>query len=205
MSILASSTFTSDENPLSEGGVWSTQTGEGVMEKSAGVARPTGFGDDSAANYNAVTWPDNQYCQAVLSTDETESDRGPALGLRMSSSANTWYRITVSHTSGGTAAISIGRFLASAFTQRGTRDTTWTDGDTFRAEITGQGASTVIKVFKNGVQVGTDLTDDASAINSGRVGIGHGSLNLGTRADLDNWEGGDFAAATTPLMGQICM
>jgi hypothetical protein len=68
------------------------------------------------------------------------------------------------------------------------RTQAWTNADTLYLEI--QGTTLIAKV--NGAAIGTSTTN--SAISSGNAGVDYSST-LNTPSDND-WEGGDFAAAT---------
>lgn len=71
---------------------------------------------------------------------------------------------------------------------------TTADGDVWRIEATG-GATTTLKVYRNGVQQGSNITDSSSALTTGKPGI---FANGATCTPLTAWAAGNFS---TPSEG----
>lgn len=180
-----------DENPLA--GSWSTGSGETAMKIVSNSATFTAAGSDASSYWNLETWSADQYSQAKLTVTGTTLDTGPGLVVRRSTSALTWYRVTVSKNA---TNVALWKAVAGTYTNIWQRTATFTDGDTVRLEVKG----TTLRVFINGVQVGADATD--TAISTGKPGIAYSSSS--TAATVDDWEAGDLGAEprfpyTSPL------
>ena len=157
-------------------------TGETAFNISANAAIPSSSGSDASESYNAVAWPNDQYSQALIPVVGTGAlTTGTGVALRMSTTARTYYRIVVA--SSGTE---IAKFVAGVYTSLATDATVWANGDTAYASAVG----TTLQVRRNGSNL---LSTTDSAIASGRAGITHSSTSQ-VGVNLDNWEGGDFAA-----------
>jgi len=154
---------------------------------SSNTAIPNSYASDAVVRYSAATWPNDQYCLAAIRASGGGIGTGIGLVLRCSTSVQTYYRFVVDVT-----GVDIGRVVTGAFTPITTRATTWgivTASDILKCEIQG----TTIRVYKNGVQLGADITD--ANIASGQPGLGYSST--GSDSFLDNWEGGDFSTPAT--------
>ena len=157
-------------------------TGETAFNISANAAIPSSSGSDASESYNAVAWPNDQYAQVLIPVVGTGAlTTGTGVALRMSTTARTYYRIVVA--SSGTE---IAKFVAGVYTSLATDATVWANGDTAYASAVG----TTLQVRRNGSNL---LSTTDSAIASGRAGITHSSTSQ-VGVNLDNWEGGDFAA-----------
>lgn len=144
-------------------------------------AVPCTFGSDAAAFVSAVSWPADQYAQIAISAIAgASSDSGAGLMLRCDGTDQNYYRIVIN-----TTQISIGRFLAGSFSEFTTRSATWTSGDVLKAQIVG----TTMKIFRNGAQLGADITN--SDLAAGSAGI---AFSSGADGTIDDFEGGDFGA-----------
>lgn len=177
-----------NESPMA--GNWTNVQGEFDLVSNA--AQPQSLAVDSGARYNAITWPDDHYSQAKLTINNTGGG-GVGIGLlvRCSTSAVTFYRLAIDHA--GASNMEIGRTVASAFTSLSVQTAgAWTDGDTWKFTASGTGATVTLQVYKNGVQVGTDVTDSsANRLLTGQGGIFYSSA--ATSASLDDWDGGSLA------------
>jgi hypothetical protein len=145
---------------------------------------------DADAVYNAITPANDQFSQADLTVSGTNgSDQGVGLLLRTDGAASpTHYRIVVDHAA--TNNVAIDRFNTGTFASLKTVTQAWTDGDTWRVEVTGF----IITIKRNAATVTTfDDSASGSKIASGKVGICFSSTE--TSASLDNWSGGDLVAA----------
>lgn len=167
---------------------WTEITGDPGFNISANRAVPDSLGADHGERYSALTWPDDQYAQVVLAAlDGTGAETGGGPALRVATDgANTLYRFPASAST--TVGATYAKIVAGLYTLIAQRDADFVVGDTFYAEI--QGTQAVIK--KNGVQIGAALPTDGG-ITAGAAGIAYSSTM--TDLDLDDWEGGDFAAA----------
>lgn len=193
MAVLATDDFNrANENPLSGGGVWTTQTGEAAMAVVNNTCQRSS-NTDCASRYSGVTAPADQYAQATMTVTAgnfNDNRDGPALLVRMQSSTQEYYRGVMTDTSGG----SIVKRVAGVVTTLGTTTTNLINGATIRLEAQG----TTLRLFQNGAQL-ISVTD--AALSSGQFGIGYSSEDSTDNASLDNWEGGDFV--TGPNAAQI--
>ena len=164
------------------GTAWDPMTGEGSWSIVSNHAEPTSLLSDSSESNNSVTWPDDQYSQAKITTSGGSSGGGEGTGVavRMSAVARTYYRAVVN--AAATNNIEVGKVVAGTFTSLGFRSATWVSGDVLKMQIVG----TTIKIFQNGTQLGADITD--SSIASGRAGISYSSQAV--TGSLEDWEGG---------------
>lgn len=170
------------------GASWDVMTSETAWTISANTAVPSSLNSDATETYNAATWPNNQWAQDAVTENSVVSGIGPGIALRGSTSARTFYRCVISRAVSG--SIELAKFVAGTYTQLGTRTVTWTNGAILYCEV--QGTTLIIKL--DGVQQGASFSD--SAIASGRAGISF-SGGTGVLTSIDNWEGGDFAGATS--------
>src|SRR5882724_10707118 len=94
MASIYSTTFTSNENPLSEGGVWAY--GEGGMadpEKNGGVARATATSTHCGARYKGTALSRQQYAKGtnVNADNGTVSLAGVCTRIVSDTNANGYY------------------------------------------------------------------------------------------------------------------
>lgn len=153
------------------------------------TAQPSDLtGSDDGEYVNAITDQGDSYAQGNVSNTITTADgnyNGVGVGIRASTSAESFYaaitvndRVKLFLMNGGTASL-LGTFL-----------TTWADGDLLYIEA--QGSSLVVKVAGT-----TQITASNSTLTSGRFCVTHGTSAGASTAQVDNFEGGDFAAAAT--------
>lgn len=83
-------------------------------------------------------------------------DAGP---VARSTASNTTYYLDVY----GSNNIDVYRRVAGADTLIGSRNATHANGDTYALEVSGTGATVTFKVFRNGSQVGANLTDTSGS------------------------------------------
>jgi len=189
---VASSTFTTDENPISEGGVWTVATQPtGAVKKLGGVAVPTSA-SDAYAFYSGLSFNNDQYSKGDLTTTNGAGNgAGSGLILRRTAAAtNTNFVFFIDHAATNNAAVF--RVVTGTYTQRGSSWTqAFTNGDTFYFAVAGL----VLYVFdKNVNQVYTFDDTGGGGPASGKPGIGFSSTF--TSPNVDNWEGGNFSIAT---------
>jgi hypothetical protein len=150
---------------------------------------------DCSDYYNAVTWPNDQYSQAqVTATAGFTNEDGPAMMVRASAAAKTYYRVVLCHN--GSNNLAIAKKVAGTYTLLGSRTTAFTDGDTLYFEA--QGTNLLAKL--NGSALGVAIGD--SSIASGNAGLSYSfessTGGATTGCTYDNWEGGNFASAFDP-------
>lgn len=179
-----------NETPLA--GNWTNFGGNFNLATNA--AAPASASSDANAVWNVFTPANDQFSQADLTVNGNNAgDQGLGFALRSSGVASpTQYRIVIDH--GPANNVSITRYNTGTGSNLKQVTQTWSDGATWRVEITGY----VISVFLSGSLV-TSFDDSASGskIASGKVGISFSSTE--TSASLDNWSGGDIAVAGGPV------
>lgn len=155
---------------------------------------PNAPGSDGGNWWNADTFGPDQFSQfTMVSPVGGSASDGVGFGviLRASGAAGsgTFYRIVAN--AAGSGNIEIGRRATGAYTFIATRSSAsaFVNGDVLRAEVQG----TTIRVYRNGVQAGADITD--ANIATGQPGLGYSSTM--TSGSMDDWSGGDLVAATT--------
>src|SRR6185436_9090673 len=159
-----------NETPLAA--PWATGSGDAAFNLSGNIAVPASLAADSCSVYNgagAPTWANDQGASVKVTVTGTTSSTGGGVCLRHASGSRTQYRIVVNKA--GSNNVEIARF-APTYTQIAVRTTTWSNGDLLAAEVTGPSSAAVIKVFKNGVQLGADINDN-STLTSGAPGISY--------------------------------
>ena len=192
---MPSRTLASDNFNRADGAIgsnWAGVVGNFVVHTN--FADASDLSSDAVMYWNAITFQSDQYAQCALyNLDGDNSTAGFGVCLRASTSVSTFYRIVVS--AGVTNNVEVSKFVNGVYTQLALRTQAFADGDILRAEIHGS----TIQIYHNSVQMGADITD--SSIATGQPGIAYsGALFNG---DIDNWEGGDFAAGATPLVYDV--
>ena len=178
---LASDTFDRANN-ADLGTSWDVVTGESSFQITSNTAEPSLFNSDCSESNNSVSWPNDQYSQAKVTVVGTTADAGDGVLVRADTGARTFHRAVVNKA--GSDNIEIAKFVAGTYTKLANRTQAWTDTDVLRLEAIG----TTLKVYRNGTQMGADISD--SAISSGRPGVNQsGPVTSGF---LDDWEGGSI-------------
>lgn len=184
---LAKSAFTgTDENPLSEGSVWTTVSGLSAWKRLTNAAVPSSFVADCASVYTGIVWPANHYSRADLTVNGTGgAAQGVGLNVRMDNGVNTGYRFVIDHAASNNA--SLDRFNAGTRTNLAQWTQAFADGDRFTVAIEGSKLyifdknSTLVKQF-----------DDAGALLALIEQPGLAFSSNETSASISNWEGGSF-------------
>lgn len=185
MSVLASDNFNrANETPLSGSGSWTSVTGSpGTFDLVSNAATPHSFTPDAEMYYSAIGWPDDQFSRAKISvTGVVGGGSGMGLIIRASTSARTLYRLIMDHA--GANNVDVAKLVAGAYTSIARFTQVWSDGDTWEFRATGS----ILQVFLNNVQVGTDQID--AGITSGSAGIAYSSSE--SAGLIDDWQGGDL-------------
>ncbi len=191
MSVLATDNFNrSNINPLD--GSWTNGGNGGIIFQivSNQVTPVAPLDRDCWSYYNGVTWPNDQYSQAVCFTGSGGGGQGPGLVVRQDSNiaVSTRYRLAVS--TAGVNNVELAKAIAGVFTLIWDRTTSLSSGDAAKLEAQG----TTLRAYINGSQLGADATD--SSISSGKAGLFYSSTE--SSAAIDNWEGGDFGVIVSP-------
>src|SRR5678815_3855455 len=141
-----------------------------------------GSGDPiSASIVSNVTFPDDQWARCIW--DGGGSDSGDNIGigliLRGSAAATTCYTCLLNSTSD----VWVGKYVAGTYTPLGNTQLSFSVGDELWFEVVG----TKLRVYKNDVQVGTDITD--TSIASGAPGAMRKSSSSN---HISSFHAGDF-------------
>jgi hypothetical protein len=166
-----------NENPLA--GNWTQGFGQtDTFSLNANAANSTS-GNDCAAYYNAITWPDDQYMEVKCSPNASGAGSGYGLAMRMDTATKSLYRIVIDNAGN----IDIARIDSGTYNGLATRSVSFVTGGTLRVEVTGS-ATVTIKVFWQGVQAGANITDSsANRRTTGKAGISFSSTNGGSEDD----------------------
>lgn len=206
-SLIASDTF-NRASPI--GANW-TQIGDSTMDIEASTMfRASHFSSAMGSTHGAAVWAgaetfsNDQYAKCSVQTLTNQgSGAGSGIILRCSGQASPggdYYYVFVAADAGdgGTHTINVGKMLNDADTGITTRSSVFSNGDTISGEIEG----TTIRVYRNDIQLGADITD--ASLSTGKPGI-CSLTNSGAGNYGDNWEGGDITAATgtSPKSGKL--
>jgi len=158
-----------------------------IIKIVSNVAVPSLPGSNAAAAYAGLNWPTDQYSQAELTTVGGTSGSGSGMGLRVRYQwpLDTAYELVVN--TGASDNVNIYKWVNGGASQMGFRTTVIANGETIRLEVIGRNP-TILRVYKNGTQVGADYTDSDNPIVFGNPGLAHSSTV--TSSFADNWEGG---------------
>lgn len=198
MALVFDSFDRANETPLAA--PWATGSGDPAgFNITSNVAAPTSLASDACSVYNGAgspTWADNQGASVKVTMAGTNAGSGWGVCLRHAPAARTQYRIILNKL--GSNNVEIGRF-APGFTSLTTLTTAWVDGDLLAAEVTGPAAAAVIRVFRNGVDIG-GFTDNSTLL-SGAPGISHSSTT--TSGSLNDWTGYDIGGSVARTFNPI--
>jgi len=180
VSTLASDDFNRANN-ASLGSNWTTRDGLGSFSISSNQASSTT--DNSAAYYNAVSFPADQWSQCTVASPGGADNSGAGPAIRQNTSGvdsgydcYTW--------SGGA-----GVWLANggSYTKIASLTGTVANGSVVYMEA--QGTTITVKV--GGTSIGSFTN---GTLSTGKPGIQYGQG--GSNDNLDNWSGGDFDSGT---------
>lgn len=186
MGTLASDDFNrTDANPA--GGNWTTV--DAAWKVSTNTLTPVSFGGDAGCRYNALTLPNDQFVQGRITVTGTAGGgAGIGLGARMATGSSTFYRLVMDH--GASNNLELSKIVAGGFTSIKQITTgAWTDGSMLRITLCGS----VIRIYLNGNQLGSDIFD--SAIASGPNG-GVAYSTAVSAGFVDDWSEGDLIDTT---------
>lgn len=175
------------------GANWTPVASSGNFEIIGGAVRADSGLVDTAEVYSAGTFADDQYSQAVISsmTTGTGDQTGIGVCVRGDTASKSMYWAVVNAAASNN--VSVHKFVSGSATLLAQRTQAFSSTDTLKLEITGQDASIVLKVYRNGTQIGADIADSSgSHVNTGKAGLAYSS-NTGDQPTLDNWEGGDLS------------
>ena len=187
MSVLATSDW-SGTGSLSAN--WSTATNCFAMDVLSGEARAAN--DPCGSRYNAVTPPNDQWCQATLGTLTAAGNDGIGPAVRQVSGADSKYCAY-----GDLGQHIILKVSAGSYSQIGSSGGACATNDVLYIEAQG----TAIVVKKNG---STTISTTDSAVSSGFLAM-FGSDDSGASVEptLKDWSGGDFLGGGTNPKGVL--
>lgn len=174
------------------GASWTTVSSQGGLVVASNQLEASSYGTDSAAFYNGVTWPNDQYSQ-IQAITSTQTFGNIGVLCRASSSANTFYNCIWNGALGASNALEIWKNTTGTWVKIGTFTMTVNTTDTIQMQCVG----TINTAYVNSVSKLIATSD--SAITSGNAGVFMNSPNAITNAIADNWEGGSVGAAAGKL------
>ncbi len=159
---------------------WTAQTGD--PRRTADEGEGGSVGANNSAFWNADVFNNDQYSKAIV-----RSIHYPAVTVRQlgTGSGRQGYQFTASDAFGGIYRTDAG---IDALIQSIT--TSPSSGDEIKITVEGS----TIRAWVNGVQVGTDQADATYASGSAGFTVFPGSVVAD--GHIDNWEGGNLAAAS---------
>jgi hypothetical protein len=185
MALPVTADFTSASDPLAS--PWTTM-GLADLKATGGQCAAVLGNQDSAMYYSGETWPTDQYSKLVTAVLNTGlCDGGPSVRMNTTGGVNMYF--VVAEATAGT--YSVNKFSAGAFSNVADRtggSLTATSVLELRAIGTGP---TTLRVFLDGSQVGADITNTDTNLNSGAAGI----FIYSNVVRFDTWEGGSLGAA----------
>lgn len=174
-----------DEVPIA--GNW-TDLGEvDQLYLGANTVLPESESQDASVYYNAVSFPNDQYSQAnITSTNSAGDGAGMGVGVRANTpgASRNYYRLVIDAVA--SLNIELAKRVSGTYTRLWIRTQSWSAGALIYLGV--QGTTLVAKVA--GTAVGASQSDSAIATGSGS--LVHSSTTTGATAD--NWEGGDVGA-----------
>lgn len=177
-----------NETPVNSS-IWG-QSGTGSWNLASNqLSHPTDGGDNEIY-YVSATASGDQYSQAKI-TVVAGGETGLGVVCRhIGTSTQTFIRAVADST---TTTVRVMTSGSSSLV--GTRTQTFNNNDTLRMEVTGTSPNIVVKVFRNGVQMGADFTG-VTGPNTGKPGLCYSSTPGGVTS-ADDWAGGDLNVGTT--------
>lgn len=194
-SVVATDAFTG-ANGASPAAQWTVTAGtpriftNGLRGEAAGDSMVINTGTFATDHYSAVqiaTLPSSDEIQAIVRFTDSSNFYGAAYD--------------------GATSVTVYKLVAGSFSVLATRTGSWSIGDTLDLEVTGTSGSTILRVLKNGVQVGADVAVSATFNNTGKPGVNLWRSGAGvTTARADAIEVGDLTAGGgTPARSQLLL
>lgn len=170
------------------GANWTTNTAGKFYKLLSNAVRPVDGANDAVERYSAITWPADQYAKVTLPvTSLAGVGTGYGIGCRYDTGgANTGYRLVFSR-----SGYELMRVVAGAATSLSSgAGTVVANGDTVSIECLGTGATVTIRMYKNDIQFGGDISDsNAARLLSGAAAITYSSAAGGSDNET-SFEGG---------------
>lgn len=173
---------------------WTIERGRFDISDANDYASGTLTDDNNIARWNADVPNADQYSQVAV-----RLGGGYFVGaaVRVQAGAATCY---AAFTDGTVYYVS--RFNANAETVLvGPTSQAWSTGDVLRLEVSGTGATVTLKLFRNGTQLGSDISDSSAGriTSANYLGI-YAYSNAALAAGVDTWEGGNLGASASIVL-----
>jgi hypothetical protein len=191
-------TNVTDDFNRADGGLgsnWTTPTGANAfaIDTNRAIGNIGGF-EWVGANYTGATFSNDQSAQVKFDFNGSTSSNGIMdVHVRASNSARTYYFLQVNCAGNWYVGRQVTGTETILFDFNDFPAVVFADDDVGKLEVSGSGASIVVKAYRNGVQIGTDYSDTSGGIDSGNPGIA--LFNLGTGGGSGTPVIDDFAAA----------
>lgn len=198
-----SSTFDGTENPLSEGGNWTSGIGAyGNMQKVSGEAREAATSEDDAARWAGASVADDAFSEVTYGTVNLSAagfnNTGASTRINSTTDGDSY---TGGMTVNGATSWEFYRVDDTgslAFTMIGTSNAARANGDVCQLDSTG----TQHEVFRNSTSIIGPITDSTHA--SGQPGISAFEQNANT-LPITSWQADDGAAGAANPKGPLGM
>lgn len=176
-----------DEEPIA--GNWETLDGTGLRISTNQCDCGDFSGNPNASGWKASTndFGDNQFSQATISGMVNFDNaglivRGVATGG--GSYYGVFYRLNATQAA-------IFKVAAGVYSELTTIAGAIAAGSVLRIEAETSGANCLLRVYDDGVQIGSTYTDSSSPLTGGQPGMFYEAGNSGA-TKLDDWSGGDL-------------
>ncbi len=193
MSKLAFDTFQrANENPLSNGGNWSTTNSESANQIVSDVCEGSTTPARCGSFYSGVVWPNDQFSEVTLAGTPGSSAAVGAI-VRCAAAAETYFHAQMANNGAGNFSLTLNHMLAGSSHQIGSSVTgiTPVTGDVLRIQAIG----TTISAWYNGNQV-ISVTD--ANIVSGSAGFYTQPSGAVSSAQISLWDAGNFTSNPAP-------
>ncbi len=192
MAILAIDSFQrANENPLSNGGNWTTVTSENANQIVSDVCEGSTASARNSSFFSGIAWPNDQYAEITLAGAPGNS---AAVGViaRCAAAAETYFYALMTNNGAGNFALTLNHRLAGSSHATGTvNGFSPVAGDVLRIQAIG----TTISAWYNGVQQ-ISVTD--ANIASGSAGLYNQPSSTLSGAQISRWDGGNFLPQPAP-------
>lgn len=192
-----------NENPLSSGGNWTTQT-TGVFVPAQVISHTVSNTSLLGSVYNAgwytgVSFPNDQYAEITVSAAVLTTSFAIAY-VRATTGVDTDYNLVISGPSGATARAFLIRRVAGVQTVLvGPVTITLTLGDIFRIAVIG----TTLSAFQNGVAIAGMSAVTDSSIVSGIPAISVQTQTTNNDTEISKFAAGSVFAGTVLSVGLV--
>lgn len=195
---LASYNFSTIENPLSDGGNFSTGPSCSAMQvPNPGVCQGSAALAVCHSIYTGIAWPDDQYSEVTLLL-HLDGSSTMFVSVRADASVNTNYSLNMLAPLGSAGTPQIFKTIAGSSMLLVTgASVTFNIGDVIRFLIQG----TSLHVFQNGVEIPSLAVSDAS-IAAGNPGFGVFAASV-AQETISAWAGGSALSPPPPGLGVV--